>query len=118
MESLSKRLETFPGVPGRMERVISGQDFNVLVDYAHTGDAIKHSGEVIQEFTDGQKIIVFGCGGNRDKGKRPLMMRAALETSDIIIATSDNPRSESIEAIFEDMKGGILSEAEKNGNFY
>ena len=51
-----------------MERVIAGQDFNVLVDYAHTGDAIKHSGEVIQEFTGGQKIIVFGCGGNRDKG--------------------------------------------------
>ena len=59
------------------------------------------------EFTDGQKIIVFGCGGNRDKGKRPLMMRAALETSDIVIATSDNPRSELVDALFEDMKAGI-----------
>ena len=112
MEHLLKQLKSFSGVPGRMERVIAGQDFNVLVDYAHTGDAIKHSGEVIQEFTDGQKIIVFGCGGNRDKGKRPLMIRAALETSDIVIATSDNPRSESIDAIFEDMKAGIESEAE------
>lgn len=112
MEYLLKQLKSFTGVPGRMERVIAGQDFNVLVDYAHTGDAIQNSGEVIQEFTDGQKIIVFGCGGNRDKGKRPLMMRAALETSDVIIATSDNPRSESIDAIFEDMKGGIQNEAE------
>ena len=112
MEHLLKQLKSFAGVPGRMERVIASQDFNVLVDYAHTGDAIKHSGEVIKEFTDGQKIIVFGCGGNRDKGKRPLMMRAALETCDIVIATSDNPRSESIEAIFEDMKAGIGSESE------
>ena len=95
-----------------MERVIAGQEFNVLVDYAHTGDAIKHSGEVIHEFTNGQKIIVFGCGGNRDVGKRSLMMRAALDTSDRVIATSDNPRSESIEAIFEDMKTGIQSESE------
>ncbi len=112
MKYLLERLKSFPGVPGRMERVIEGQDFNVLVDYAHTGDAIKHSGEVINEFTEGQKIIVFGCGGNRDIGKRPLMMRAALETSDLVIATSDNPRSESIEAIFDDMKTGILSESE------
>lgn len=112
MENLLKRLKSFSGVPGRMERVVAGQDFNVLVDYAHTGDAIKHSGEVIQEFTDGQKILVFGCGGNRDKGKRPLMMRAALDTSDVVIATSDNPRSESIETIFEDMKKGIHNEAE------
>jgi UDP-N-acetylmuramoyl-L-alanyl-D-glutamate--2,6-diaminopimelate ligase len=112
MDKLLNQLKSFSGVPGRMERVNAGQDFNVLVDYAHTGDAIKHSGEVIQEFTDGQKIIVFGCGGNRDKGKRPLMMRAALDTSDVVIATSDNPRTESIEAIFEDMKVGIESEAE------
>lgn len=112
MDHLLKQLKTFPGVPGRMERVIAGQDFNVLVDYAHTGDAIKHSGEVIHEFTNGQKIIVFGCGGNRDKGKRPLMMEAALESSDVVIATSDNPRSESIEAIFEDMKAGIKSKVE------
>jgi UDP-N-acetylmuramoyl-L-alanyl-D-glutamate--2,6-diaminopimelate ligase len=112
MDKLLNQLKSFSGVPGRMERVNAGQDFNVLVDYAHTGDAIKHSGEVIQEFTDGQKIIVFGCGGNRDKGKRPLMMRAALDTSDVVIATSDNPRTESIEAIFEDMKAGIESEAE------
>jgi UDP-N-acetylmuramoyl-L-alanyl-D-glutamate--2,6-diaminopimelate ligase len=112
MDHLLKQLKSFPGVPGRMERVIAGQEFNVLVDYAHTGDAIKHSGEVIHEFTNGQKIIVFGCGGNRDKGKRPLMMRAAIEASDLVIVTSDNPRSESIEAIFEDMKAGIKSKAE------
>lgn len=112
MEHLLNQLKSFPGVPGRMERVIAGQAFNVLVDYAHTDDAIKHTCEVIHEITEGQKIIVFGCGGDRDKGKRSLMMRAALDSSDLIIATSDNPRSESIESIFEDMRVAIKSEAE------
>ena len=106
MEHLLKQLKSFSGVPGRMERVIAGQDFNVLVDYAHTGDAIKHSGEVIQEFTDGRRSLFLAVVVIEIK-EATINDASALETSDIIIATSDNPRSESIDAIFEDMKAGI-----------
>lgn len=105
-------LTRFPGVPGRMEQIHEGQDFSVLVDYAHTADAIEHACEMLGELSTGKKIIVFGCGGNRDRGKRVLMMRAALNGADSIFVTADNPRSEAIESIFMDMRSGIESKAE------
>ncbi len=111
MEAALKRLESFPGVPGRMERIVAGQDFNIIVDYAHTSDAIEHACEMINEITKGQKIIVFGCGGERDRGKRELMMQAAIKGADCVIATSDNPRNEAQDAIFLDMKKGIQNKA-------
>ena len=111
MESAIKRLQSFPGVPGRMERIVAGQDFNIIVDYAHTNDAIDHACEMINEITRGRKIIVFGCGGERDRGKRELMMQAAIKGADHVIATEDNPRNEPQDTIFSDMKKGIQDEA-------
>lgn len=101
---LLTRLNTFPGVPGRMEKVHGAQPFNVLVDYAHTDDALTHACEMLKEITEGKLIVVFGCGGDRDRTKRAPMLQAALDGADEIFVTSDNPRSESIEQIFEDMR--------------
>lgn len=104
MSALLDELPRFPGVPGRMERVSAGQKFNVLVDYAHTDDALKNACEMLREITPGKLIIVCGCGGDRDRTKRAPMLRAALEGATTVFATSDNPRSESVEHIFEDMR--------------
>ena len=102
--ALLHALPSFPGVPGRMERINAGQEFNVLVDYAHTDDALKNACEMLQEITVGKLIVVCGCGGDRDRSKRAPMLRAALEGAATVFATSDNPRSESVEQIFEDMR--------------
>ena len=92
-----------PGVPGRMERVDVGQPFTALVDYAHTPDAVTTLLASVREVTAGRVIVVLGCGGDRDRGKRPLMGRAAVEGSDVAILTSDNPRSEDPLAVLADM---------------
>lgn len=97
------KLQSFPGVPGRMESIRARQPFNVLVDYAHTDDALKHATEMLSEITVGRLIVVFGCGGDRDRSKRAPMMQAVVAKADEVFATSDNPRSESIEQIFSDM---------------
>lgn len=114
IDDLQKRILSFPGVTGRMESVDAGQDFNVVVDYAHTHDAIEHACEMIGEITRGKKIIVFGCGGERDRGKRPLMLSAACKGMDLVIVTSDNPRNEPLEVIFEDMKEGLVQEGSES----
>ena len=105
--TLASRLKKFPGVPGRMERIDLGQPFNVLVDYAHTDDALKNALSMLRTVTPGNLYVVFGCGGNRDREKRPLMTRAVMEHADYAWATSDNPRNEEQETIFDDMKGGV-----------
>lgn len=107
MESLLDRVGSFPGVPGRMERIDVGQDFNVLVDYAHTDDALRHACSMLAEITPGRRILVFGCGGDRDRSKRGPMMRAALEGAHQVIVTADNPRSEPLTQIFDDMRAEI-----------
>jgi UDP-N-acetylmuramoyl-L-alanyl-D-glutamate--2,6-diaminopimelate ligase len=101
------KLATFGGIPGRMERIDAGQEFNVLVDYAHTDDALRNALGMLRPITPGRLLVVFGCGGNRDRTKRPLMTAAVQESADVAWATSDNPRSESLERIFEDMKAGV-----------
>ena len=101
------RLLNFSGVPGRMERVEGNQRFNVLVDYAHTDDALKNALSMLRNVTKGRLLVVFGCGGNRDREKRPMMTRAVMEHADFAWATSDNPRNESQETIFADMKSGV-----------
>ena len=111
IEDLLDRLPSFPGVPGRMERIDEGQAFNVLVDYAHTDDALKHSCEMLREITPGRLIVVFGCGGDRDRSKRVPMFRAVIEGADEVFATSDNPRTESLEQIFADMRATEDSES-------
>lgn len=101
------RLASFVGVPGRMERVDEGQPFNVLVDYAHTDDALRNALAMLRPVTPGRLLVVFGCGGNRDRSKRPLMVRAVQEQADFAFATADNPRREELAQIFGDMRTGV-----------
>jgi UDP-N-acetylmuramoyl-L-alanyl-D-glutamate--2,6-diaminopimelate ligase len=103
------RLRAFKGVPGRMERIEEGQPFNVLVDYAHTDDALRNALGMLRVITPGRLLVVFGCGGNRDRTKRPLMTRAVQEFADFAFATADNPRTEAIAQIFEDMRAGVTA---------
>ncbi|HWA27652.1 MAG TPA: UDP-N-acetylmuramoyl-L-alanyl-D-glutamate--2,6-diaminopimelate ligase [Lacunisphaera sp.] len=101
------RLKSFPGVSGRMERIDEGQPYNVLVDYAHTDDALRNALGMLRAITPGKLYVVFGCGGNRDRTKRPLMTAAVQEFADFAWATADNPRNEALAQIFADMKGGV-----------
>jgi UDP-N-acetylmuramoyl-L-alanyl-D-glutamate--2,6-diaminopimelate ligase len=100
-------LQSVTGVPGRLERVAAGQDFTVIVDYAHTDDALKNLLETVRELRPRRIITVFGCGGDRDRTKRPLMGAVASRSSDVVIVTSDNPRSEPPESIVEEIVRGM-----------
>jgi UDP-N-acetylmuramoyl-L-alanyl-D-glutamate--2,6-diaminopimelate ligase len=97
-----------PGPPGRLERVDRGQDFTVLVDYSHKPGAVEAALTALRQVTVGSLAIVLGCGGDRDKGKRPLMGEAAARLADVAIFTSDNPRSEDPLAILAEMVSGAL----------
>lgn len=94
-------------VPGRFERVNAGSQFSVVVDYAHSPDSIRSILEAVRELTPGRVIAVFGCGGDRDRTKRPVMGRIAGEGSDYVILTSDNPRTEDPEAILDMIEPGV-----------
>jgi UDP-N-acetylmuramoyl-L-alanyl-D-glutamate--2,6-diaminopimelate ligase len=94
-------------VPGRMEPIDAGQRFDVLVDYAHTPDSLENVLAAARRLTRGRLICAFGCGGDRDAAKRPLMGRAGAELADLAIVTSDNPRSEDPEAIIEQILAGV-----------
>ena len=96
----------FEGVRGRMERIDMEQPFNLLVDYMHTEASYEKGLDMVRELTEGRLITVFGCGGNRDASTRPVITRLVSEKSDIAVATSDNPRSERLESIFDDMREG------------
>ncbi len=104
-------LDGFDRVPGRFEPVDEGQDFGVLVDYAHTPDSLENVLRAAREVTRGRVHVVFGAGGDRDRGKRPLMGDAARRLADRVLVTSDNPRSEDPEAIIDEIMRGAGSEA-------
>jgi len=105
-------------VPGRLEAVECGQDFKVLVDYAHTDDALKNVLAPLRPLREGRLTVVFGCGGDRDRSKRPRMAQVAAELADSVIVTSDNPRTEGPEDIIEDIVKGFGKTAWATGPPY
>jgi UDP-N-acetylmuramoyl-L-alanyl-D-glutamate--2,6-diaminopimelate ligase len=109
LQLIADSLPNFAGVPGRMERVSSdsNQDINVIVDYAHTPDSLENLLKAARPFITGKMICVFGCGGDRDRTKRPLMGKIAAQLADIAVVTSDNPRTENPEQILQDVVAGI-----------
>ena len=109
-EAIARGLEAVRGVPGRFEPVAEGQPFEVIVDYSHKPDALESVLRTARELAEGRVICVFGCGGDRDRGKRPLMGRIASELADLAIVTSDNPRSEDPAAIINEILGGVVRE--------
>ncbi|WP_209125466.1 UDP-N-acetylmuramoyl-L-alanyl-D-glutamate--2,6-diaminopimelate ligase [Alkalihalobacillus sp. BA299] len=108
--NIKKSLESIQGVSGRFETVEAGQDFTVIVDYAHTPDSLENVLMTIKELAKGKIYCVVGCGGDRDRTKRPIMAQIAVKYADQTIFTSDNPRSEQPEAILIDMESGVKGE--------
>ena len=106
--SLVRALSKVEGVPGRFELIKNDRDITVIVDYAHKPDGLKNVLLTMREFCNGRIITVFGCGGDRDRGKRPIMGRISTELSDFTIITSDNPRSEDPEAIIREIESGVV----------
>ncbi|MFN3966624.1 MAG: UDP-N-acetylmuramoyl-L-alanyl-D-glutamate--2,6-diaminopimelate ligase, partial [Endomicrobiia bacterium] len=107
-------IENVKTIPGRLEKVDCGQKFTVLVDYAHTDDALKNVLTTLRKLPHKRIITVFGCGGDRDRSKRPLMGEVAVNLSDYVIVTSDNPRSEDPEKIVLDIEVGIRRTGKNN----
>jgi len=118
IEVVAAGVESLGSVPGRFEHVDAGQDFQVIVDYAHTEDGLRNVLQAAREICRGRIITVFGCGGDRDKTKRPKMGAAAAELSDYCIVTSDNPRTESPERILMDIEVGLQHAGKKRDDNY
>ncbi len=116
LDVIGQALEGFAGVPGRFEAVDEGQSFAVIVDYAHTPDGLENVLQAARSFASGRTLVVFGCGGDRDRTKRPVMGRIAAQLADVAIVTSDNPRSEEPTAIIEEILSGIRDPGSKIQN--
>ncbi|WP_027408229.1 UDP-N-acetylmuramoyl-L-alanyl-D-glutamate--2,6-diaminopimelate ligase [Anoxybacillus tepidamans] len=110
LSTIVEAIEELSGVPGRFETVDEGQDFTVIVDYAHTPDSLENVLKTIRQFARGRVCVVIGCGGDRDRTKRPLMAQIAVQYADTAIFTSDNPRSERPEDILKDMENGVVGQ--------
>jgi UDP-N-acetylmuramoyl-L-alanyl-D-glutamate--2,6-diaminopimelate ligase len=115
-DAIADALPAFGRVPGRFEPVNEGQDFGVLVDYAHTPDSLENVLRAARQLTRGRLHVVFGAGGDRDRGKRPLMGDAARRLADRVLVTSDNPRSEEPEAIIDQIMEGAGPDAERESD--
>ncbi|ACX52664.1 UDP-N-acetylmuramyl-tripeptide synthetase [Ammonifex degensii KC4] len=111
LDLAARALSRVQAVPGRCERIDEGQDFTVLVDYAHTPDGLLNILRTAREISRGRVIVVFGCGGDRDPSKRPVMGRIAGEYADLVVVTSDNPRSEDPVAIMQAIAQGLAQVA-------
>jgi UDP-N-acetylmuramoyl-L-alanyl-D-glutamate--2,6-diaminopimelate ligase len=117
-EVIGQGVDELQNVPGRFELVQAGQQFRIVVDYAHTDDALARLLESAREITPGRVFVVFGCGGDRDRTKRPLMGEVAGRASDFAIATSDNPRSEDPVAILREVEPGLKRAGGVEGKTY
>lgn len=115
LQLIADSIEQFAGVPGRMERVQNSpsQDISVIVDYAHTPDSLDNLLKAARPFIQGKMICVFGCGGDRDRTKRPKMGAIAAQLADKVVVTSDNPRTENPEIILQDILAGIAAKEAK-----
>ena len=111
-DEIAAGIAAVAGAPGRFETVDEGQPFTVVVDYAHKPDALDKVLRAARELTDGRVLVVFGAGGDRDRGKRPLMGKIARDLADVVIVTSDNPRSEDPLAIIQDVLQGAGTDVE------
>jgi len=114
---IAEGISNVRNVPGRWERIEAGQRFTVVVDYAHTGDALERVLRVAKRLCEGRLITVFGCGGDRDRAKRPIMGEIASRYSDYFIITSDNPRSEDPAAIISEIEQGVKKAYSDKGNY-
>ena len=117
-EAAKAGIAALEGVPGRMERIEMGQDFTAIVDFAHTPNALKVALEAGRQLTDGQVIAVFGSAGLRDKAKRRMMAEVAAELADISVLTAEDPRTESLDSILEEMAAGAKSKGGKEGKTF
>jgi UDP-N-acetylmuramoyl-L-alanyl-D-glutamate--2,6-diaminopimelate ligase len=111
-DAIAEGIAAVKAVPGRFEAVDEGQPFAIVVDYAHTPDSLQTVLRAARDLGEGRVIVVFGAGGDRDRGKRPLMGRVAVELADVAIVTSDNPRSEDPLAIIQDVLQGAGTDVE------
>ncbi len=107
LETIARGLAALYGVPGRMERIDEGQDFFTYVDFAYTNESLQRAFDTVRPFKKGRVLLVFGCGGQRDRTKRPLMGRTACEQADYVFLTNDNPRCEDPKQIFTDILAGM-----------
>jgi UDP-N-acetylmuramoyl-L-alanyl-D-glutamate--2,6-diaminopimelate ligase len=111
IEDMAEALKSYPGVKGRVEVVPTGRDFTVIIDYAHTPDALEKVIGTFKELNTGRVVTLFGCGGDRDRAKRPRMGEIAARLSDFVIITSDNPRTEEPGKIIDDILSGMKGTA-------
>jgi UDP-N-acetylmuramoyl-L-alanyl-D-glutamate--2,6-diaminopimelate ligase len=114
-KAIARGIAELRSVPGRLEKIDNRRGFSVLVDYAHTPDALERALALLKPLAQGRLIAVFGCGGDRDRGKRPLMGEAAARLADIAVLTSDNPRSEDPLKILEEVEAGVSKTGARKG---
>ena len=105
-------------MPGRLDRVENPFGLTILIDYAHTPDALRNVLTAVKPFTQTKLILVFGCGGDRDPIKRPIMGRIGRELSDVLIVTSDNPRTENPEQIMDQIEKGVLGDGSQEKLYF
>ncbi len=108
-DAIARGIASLAGVPGRMERIAAGQPFTAIVDFAHTPNALANALTAARGITAGRLIAVFGCAGERDRQKRPMMAQVAARLADIAIFTAEDPRRESLDDIFAQMDAGVAA---------
>ena len=118
VQAMQDGISSIKGVPGRMERIEEGQDFEVIIDFAHTPNALDNALRTVRELTQGKLIVVFGCAGLRDPGKRRPMGQIAARLADYVFLTAEDPRTEDVNSIIAEIAGGCESEGKQEGQGY